>query len=208
LESALRARKTYQNRENPAGSQVDTAISTRYNDGYMLDMAILGLLREGPMHGYELKQRLVDLGFWRISFGSVYPALRRLDRARFIEVSPGSGRRKEYRITAEGKEHFQEILEDEASEVENTSAFRVRLAFFRYMNPETRIDFLERRKSVLRERIVSARTSLRRTADRVDRYTQSLMEHGVRSAEADVAWLDELIASERTQDGAPGAEKI
>ena len=109
------------------------------------------------MHGYELKQRLVDLGFWRISFGSVYPALRRLERAEFIEVSPGSGRRKEYRITADGKEHFQQILEDEASEVENTSAFRARLAFFKYMNPETRIEFLERRKTVLREkRIASA----------------------------------------------------
>jgi hypothetical protein len=69
----------------------------------MLDMAILGFLREGPMHGYELKQRLVDLGFWRISFGSVYPALRRLEKASLIEVSPGSGRRKEYMITAEGK---------------------------------------------------------------------------------------------------------
>ena len=168
----------------------------------MLDMAVLGLLRESPMHGYELKQRLVDLGFWRISFGSVYPALRRLDRSGFIEVTPGSGRRKEYCITAEGKEHFQQILEDEASEVENTSAFRVRLAFFRYMEPETRIDFLERRKSVLRERIITARGSMRRTADRVDRYTQSLIEPGVRSAEADVAWLDDLIASERS----PGAE--
>jgi len=131
----------------------------------MLDMAILGLLREGPMHGYELKQRLVDLGFWRISFGSVYPALRRLDRSGWVEVSAGSGRRKEYRITAEGKEHFQQILEDEASEVENTTAFRVRLAFFRYMEPSVRIGFLERRKSVLRERIVTARGSLRRTAD-------------------------------------------
>src|SRR3989304_4078548 len=174
----------------------------------MLDRASLGLLREGPMHGYEVRQRLVDLGFWRISFGSVYPALRRLDRSGWVEVFSGSGRRKESRITADGKEHFQQILEDEASEVENTSAFRVRLAFFKYMNPETRIEFLERRKTVLRERIAAARTSLRRTADRVDRYTQSLMEHGVRSAEADVAWLDELIASERTQDGAPGAEKI
>ena len=164
----------------------------------MLDMAILGLLREGPMHGYELRQRLVGLGFWRISFGSVYPALRRLDRSGWIEVSGGSGRRKEYRVTAEGKEHFQQILEDEASEVENTTAFRVRLAFFRYMEPSVRIGFLERRKSVLRERIATARGSLRKTADRVDRYTQSLMEHGVRVAEADVAWLDELIASERS----------
>ena len=168
-------------------------------------MAVLGLLREGPMHGYELKQRLVDLGFWRISFGSVYPALRRLDKAGYIEVTPGSGRRKEYGITADGKEHFQQILEDAASEVENTSAFRVRLAFFKYMDPQTRIEFLERRKTVLRERIASARTSLKRTAARVDHYTQSLMEHGVRSAEADVAWLDELIASERGPDTARSA---
>ncbi|HEX9978448.1 MAG TPA: PadR family transcriptional regulator [Acidimicrobiia bacterium] len=171
----------------------------------MLDMAILGLLREGPMHGYELKHRLVDLGFWRISFGSVYPALRRLERSNWVEVSSGAGRRKEYRVTAEGKEHFQQILEDEASEVENTTAFRVRLAFFRYMEPSVRIGFLERRKSVLRERIATAHNSLRKTADRVDRYTQSLMEHGVRAAEADVAWLDELIASERTD--APGHDE-
>lgn len=163
----------------------------------MLEMAILGLLREGPMHGYELRQRLVDFGFWRISFGSVYPALRRLEKAGHIEVGPGSGRRKEYLITAEGKEYFQQILQDESSEVENTTAFRVRLAFFKYMEPDTRIGFLERRKTVLKERIASTRSSLRKTAARVDRYTESLMEHGVRSAEADVAWLDELIESER-----------
>lgn len=163
----------------------------------MLEMAILGLLREGPMHGYELRQRLVDFGFWRISFGSVYPGLRRLERAGYIEVRPGDGRRKEYLLTAEGKEHFQQILEDESSEVENSTAFRVRLAFFKYMEPDQRIGFLERRKTVLKERIASTRSSLRKTADRVDRYTASLMEHGVRSAEADVAWLDELIESER-----------
>lgn len=169
---------------------------------HMLDMAILGLLREGPMHGYELRQRLVDFGFWRISFGSVYPALRRLEKAGHIVVRPGEGRRKEYFLTAEGKEHFQQILEDESSEVENTTAFRVRLAFFKYMDPDTRIGFLERRKTVLRERIANTRSSLRKTADRVDRYTSSLMEHGVRSAEADVAWLDELIETER--NGAAG----
>ena len=107
------------------------------------------------MHGYELKQRLVDLGFWRISFGSVYPALRRLERAEFIEVSPGSGRRKvpDHR---RGQGTFSRSWKTRPPEVENTSAFQVRLAFFKYMNPETRIEFLERRKTVLRERIASA----------------------------------------------------
>ena len=53
----------------------------------MLELAVLGLLAEQPLHGYELKKRLSEtLGpLWGISFGSLYPALRRLERAGAIE---------------------------------------------------------------------------------------------------------------------------
>ncbi|MDP8936463.1 MAG: PadR family transcriptional regulator [Actinomycetota bacterium] len=49
----------------------------------MLELAILGLLKEQQMHGYQLKKRLTDsLGpFSSVSFGSLYPALNRLERA-------------------------------------------------------------------------------------------------------------------------------
>ena len=55
----------------------------------MLELAILGLLKEQPLHGYELKKRLGDtLGFlWGVSYGSLYPALRRLERAGAIEIA-------------------------------------------------------------------------------------------------------------------------
>ena len=59
----------------------------------MLEFAILGLLREEPRHGYELKRALGDLGFWQVSFGSLYPALRRLEKGGFIEATKGEGRR-------------------------------------------------------------------------------------------------------------------
>jgi DNA-binding PadR family transcriptional regulator len=54
----------------------------------VLDFAVLGLLREQPLHGYELKKRLGEtLGsFWGVSFGSLYPALRRLERDGAIAV--------------------------------------------------------------------------------------------------------------------------
>ena len=47
----------------------------------MLELAILGLLKEQELHGYELKKRLSEmLGFAsRVSFGSLYPALARLE---------------------------------------------------------------------------------------------------------------------------------
>lgn len=60
----------------------------------MLELAILGLLREQELHGYELKKRLSDtLGpFSGASFGSLYPALRRLEAAgavKAVEANPG-----------------------------------------------------------------------------------------------------------------------
>src|SRR4051794_41589904 len=85
----------------------------------MLELAILGLLYEAPEHGYELRKRLsVRLGGLRvISYGSLYPALRRLTRAGLIAEETGPpaegtwsrrGRRG-YRITAGGKESFAEL---------------------------------------------------------------------------------------------------
>ena len=46
----------------------------------MLEFAVLGLLHESPLHGYELRRRLnTRLGAFRaLSFGTLYPALGRL----------------------------------------------------------------------------------------------------------------------------------
>jgi DNA-binding PadR family transcriptional regulator len=48
----------------------------------VIDLAILGLLTEQELHGYELKKRLGELLSSRasVSFGSLYPALARLER--------------------------------------------------------------------------------------------------------------------------------
>ena len=54
----------------------------------MIELAVLGLLKEQPLHGYEIKKRLGEtLGaLWGVSYGSLYPALRRLERAEAIAV--------------------------------------------------------------------------------------------------------------------------
>jgi DNA-binding PadR family transcriptional regulator len=57
----------------------------------MLELAILGLLKEHPMHGYDLRKRLRgDFGLLSsLSFGSLYPALARLEATGAVrEVSP------------------------------------------------------------------------------------------------------------------------
>ncbi len=49
----------------------------------MIDLAILGLLREQDLHGYELRRQVSELAGLRpaVSFGALYPALARLEAA-------------------------------------------------------------------------------------------------------------------------------
>ncbi|MGO9341441.1 MAG: PadR family transcriptional regulator [Acidimicrobiales bacterium] len=55
----------------------------------MLELAILGLLEDRQMHGYEIRRRLRDeLGvFSNVSFGSLYPALSRLEKSGAVEAA-------------------------------------------------------------------------------------------------------------------------
>jgi DNA-binding PadR family transcriptional regulator len=54
----------------------------------MIELAILGLLDDDDLHGYELRKRLTDLlgMHLAISFGSLYPALSRLERAGYVKA--------------------------------------------------------------------------------------------------------------------------
>src|ERR671921_1442773 len=55
----------------------------------VLELAVLGLLHEAPMHGYELRRRLsTALGPFRaLSYGTLYPTLRRLATNGFVTAS-------------------------------------------------------------------------------------------------------------------------
>jgi len=181
----------------------------------MLELAILGLLKEQPMHGYQLSRELGDAlgGFWRVSYGSLYPTLRRLERDGAIQVvqgdQPTAGRRKHvYRITEQGEGAFLELLQETPHDnsTEDTR-FRVRLAFFRYLPPETRIRLLERRRATLEDRLTTISDSLRTTRARVDDYTLSLMEHGRSATESDLAWVDGLLAAERSRTTTKTSER-
>ncbi|MEM1515090.1 MAG: PadR family transcriptional regulator [Candidatus Bathyarchaeia archaeon] len=82
--------------------------------GY-LKLAILYTLLKGPMHGYEMLKAIREdtLGLISPKAGSLYPALRDLEKNEFISGEwCGEGRRiKVYKITDKGKEIFREVVE-------------------------------------------------------------------------------------------------
>jgi transcriptional regulator len=72
-------------------------------------MLILKTLALQPMHGYGIGVRLAQIsqGVFRVNAGSLFPALRRLERDGLIlgewQASENNRRAKYYRLTAEGR---------------------------------------------------------------------------------------------------------
>lgn len=177
----------------------------------VLEYAVLGLLQDAPMHGYELRKRLNSvLGTFRaISYGSLYPCLKGLLAQGLItEDGPAdagapvlTGRRSKvvYRLTAEGKEKFQEWLDEAGPEAWEDDRFGVHLAFFSLTDAEARMRILQGRRSRLEERLAILRQSAARGRERLDSYTLQLQQHGLDSVEREVRWLGELIDKENQQ---------
>lgn len=174
----------------------------------MLEFAVLGLLQDGPLHGYELRKQLGRRlgGLRAFSYGSLYPALRRLVRAGLIaETTDPDGTawsrrgRRVYRITGDGKERFAEILDEAGPQAWDDGSFGVHLAFFSRTPVATRIRILEGRRRTVEERRDGLRAVLGRTGEQIDRYTRELHRLGLESSEREVRWLNELIASERAE---------
>jgi len=181
---------------------------------------VLGLLKEGDLHGYELNKRLKSLvGGYANSYGALYPALARLERRGWVSstaVAPEivvdeqaidglprrnkrrgtrtkSGRtRKVYQITEAGEDHLLELLQEDAN---NERRFRLQLAFCRFLPPDRRLALFELRRAHL----VSLQAMARRDpVQTTDPYVRSLFQRDQERREHDLAWLDRLIADERS----------
>jgi DNA-binding PadR family transcriptional regulator len=169
----------------------------------VLEAAILGLLHQSPMHGYELRKRLnLLLGWTRLlSYGSLYPALKRMLRAGLVTevatASPGVSRRQRivYQITPAGAEYFGAKITDVGPSAWEDEDFNMRFAFFSRTDSEVRLRILEGRRSRLQERLDRARSS--RGPAGTDRYVSELQRHAIESVEREVRWLTDLIAAER-----------
>jgi transcriptional regulator len=83
-----------------------------------LELLILKTLAAAPLHGYGIGQRIEQLsrGVFRVTLGSLYPALQRLEQAGLIDAewkaSENNRRARYYRITPAGKRRLAAKVED------------------------------------------------------------------------------------------------
>ncbi|WP_353951813.1 PadR family transcriptional regulator [Knoellia sp. S7-12] len=185
----------------------------------LLDFALLGLLHEGPAHGYQLRQRLNEaLGAFRaLSYGTLYPALSGLldrgliaqstDTGKPVSAAKQPGRNRiVYEITAAGKETFEDSAKRIDTAAYEDDGFGVRLAFFGRTEADVRLRILEGRRSRVEEQLETVRANSSRSRERLDSWTTALQRHGEDSTEREVRWLTELIDAERRHPTDPGPQ--
>ena len=174
----------------------------------MLELAILGLLYEAPDARLRAAQAAQHAArrpagdLLRLPVPRAAPA----DQSRADRGGRRPGRRRRtwsrrarrvYRITAEGKERFAELLADSGPQSFDDDGFGVHLAFFSRTPAEIRMRILEGRRRAVEERREGLRAVLARAGEQIDRYTRELHQLGLDTTEREVRWLNELIQQER-----------
>ena len=182
--------------------------------GETLELAVLGLLHESPMHGYELRKQLnAVLGWGRVlSYGSLYPALKKMLKVGWIAehvestavgVAVSRRQRIVYELTDAGNQRFTRLMSEAGPSSWEDDNFDVHFAFFSRTDMEIRLRILEGRRTRLEERLERVQSQLARTQKQMDRYAMELQRHGVESVEREVRWLSDLINAERSRTGLP-----
>ncbi|GCB43930.1 PadR family transcriptional regulator [Streptomyces sp. NL15-2K] len=177
----------------------------------MLELAILGNLAEGPLHGYELRRRVERLsGYARpVSLGSLYPAINRLVKRGMLtrHTEPGAAAAQRYvlTLTDAGHEHLLERLRDPAQvEITDFNRFFTILAFLSLL-PETK-----EQHAVLRRRLEFLETPASFFYDENDRslraeevndpYRRGMLLTARAVTRTECAWIHEILDADQDLD--------
>ena len=171
----------------------------------MVEYIILGFLLDREMSGYDVKQAigLSTANFYDASFGSIYPALQRLEAAGLVAVSAGvSGGRfkKLYRISAAGRKRFFAWLEEPPVLHPTRNEHLVKLFFYGRLSAAKAAALLDRLCGLLAGRLAAFEALGPKVAGRADRFQLATLRYGVDYYRFMLDWFgclrDEIAAGE------------
>ena len=172
------------------------------------DLVLLGLLKEGPKHGYEIKKTISQVlsTFTNIDSQSIYYPLRRLEKKGLVTKRLGrKGKRPEkfvYKITKEGEKVFEKLLNDNFLSFQRPT-FNVDLSL--YFLPLVKSGIA---RSQLRSRLRGMKRIKRwleqRRGDlekkRKSYHLLAIIEHQIELTKADISFTQNLIKNLKTNE--------
>jgi DNA-binding PadR family transcriptional regulator len=180
---------------------------TVMTDNSLLGYALLGLIHQRPLSGYDVKKIFAStpMAGFSDSPGAIYPALRRLERLGFVrgevEQLGGLRRRRVFEITTKGAASLKAwqsrpIVEEDM--VHHVAELLLRFAFMdETLGAERSLAFLEELARQLTLYIPTLREYLNAHASVMSTSGRLALESGIQEYEARLAWAKSSIAQYR-----------
>lgn len=147
---------------------------------------LLGFLMNGSHTGYELKQSFsISFSFFSgLSYGSIYPALRRMEQQALVtmvkERQAHAPDRKIYTITEKGRKVFLDALRAPVAPHSSKSPFLMRLFFFEALPPEDRLDMVRNHLDAVRQQYQALEAVQPQVEKQANRFQYQCFEFGLR----------------------------
>jgi PadR family transcriptional regulator, regulatory protein AphA len=156
---------------------------------------ILGMLRNEPRSGYEIKW-VVDNStrfFWAASYGQIYPELRKLAKAGLVEgeSQPTGGRKRTvYRLTDAGREELRRWLDQPPERLELRDEGLLKLFFAVAAEPGKAVEIIDAKQRLTEEKLAALRKIEPHAAASAssDPFPYLVLRYGVESSEWVIAW--------------------
>ncbi|MGW4795856.1 PadR family transcriptional regulator [Nonomuraea sp. NPDC004297] len=169
----------------------------------MLELAILGFLRDRPLHGYDLRRRVAALmGHVRpVADGTLYPAIKRMAASGWLirkdEPGAAAAPRRTLYLTPEGRAELERRLREPGElDISDENRWFTLLAFLRHLDaPEQQAAVLRRRLAFLAEPTSFFYDGERPMAagEFGDPFRQGLLTIAHATSEAELTWLRATI---------------
>ena len=166
-------------------------------------LVLLGLLRERPLYGYEIKQLIEEqMSDWTsIAFGSIYFALDKLEEEKFVEkveVEQEGKRpsRSVYRITPAGRKEFHRLLRENWQQFDRSYfPIDICLFFLDSLPMDEVISYLQNRKETLQTALeyVQHHRSEELALPDVPPLAANIFDHTIVHVQAELEWVSGLI---------------
>jgi DNA-binding PadR family transcriptional regulator len=158
------------------------------------------------MSGYDIKQRISmsTSNFYDASFGSIYPALKRLQAdglVASVEVIESGKLRKVYRILELGGESFLDWLQEPLIIHPSRQEWLVKVFFFRHLPKEKAVVLLKQFVKLLAEHKTKLAELEPRITEKADSFQLSTLHFGIDWYQFVLNWLQQYIKTLEEQPG-------
>lgn len=176
-------------------------MSPKTSNPLTIELGLLGYLRPGPLHGYEIHQRLLQLDgpgmVWRIKQAHLYALLGKLEEIGLIQstlqAQETRPNRRVYRLTEAGQDaYWKWVTAPVSTPRQIRQEFMVKLYFAHRENQEIATALIENQLSVCQGWLENHQEQLNATPG--ESFSRSVYQYRLGQIQAASGWLEQLKA--------------